>query len=189
LAVWLWGASPALQGGGASALSSAPATIKQRLGADPITVTLSGSLLATLAPPGIDRLAAFEDALSRAPGVQAVYGPASFLRDVVAGMRRSMSADLVSGGPNVTHADLLVRVGSVGAPSLDNQDLMAAVVFGAGITPKRDLRWLFPDPARALVFVRPATGVSGVRVVGLGETVKRLASATGIDGVRVTADR
>jgi hypothetical protein len=187
--VWLWVASPAPQGAGAHALSSAPESIKRRLGADPITVTLSGSLLAALAPPGIDRLAEFEDELSRARGVQAVYGPASFLRDVIAGMRRAISADLASGGPNVTRADLLARLGSVGAPSLDNQELMATVVFGAGITPKRDLRWLFPDPARALVFVRPAAAVTGARVVRLAETIKRLASASGIDGVRVMADR
>jgi hypothetical protein len=154
-----------------------------------MTVTLSGSLLAALAPPGIDRLAAFEDELSRARGVQAVYGPASFLRDVIAGMRRAMSADLASGGRKVTRADLLARLGSVGAPSLDNQDLVATVVFGAGITPKRDLRWLFPDPARTFIFVRPAAGVNGARAVRLAETVKRLASASGIDGIRVIADR
>jgi hypothetical protein len=188
-AVWLWGASPAPQGGGASALSSAPETIKRRVGSNPITVTVSGNLLAALAPPRIDRLAAFEDELSRVRGVQAVYGPASFLRDVIAGMRRAVSADLASGGPKVTRADLLARLGSVGAPSLDNQDLMATVVFGAGITPKRDLRWLFPDPARTFIFVRPAAGVTGASVVRLAETFKRLASVSGIDGVRVMADR
>jgi hypothetical protein len=104
-------------------------------------------------------------------------------------MRRAMSADLASGGPTVTRADLLARLGSVGAPSLDNQDLMATVVFGAGITPKRDLRWLFPDPARAFVFVRPAAGVTGGRIVRLAETATRLAAASGIDGVRVLTDR
>jgi hypothetical protein len=187
-AVWLWVASPAPRGGRATALSSAPEAIKRRLGPDPITVTLSGSLLATVAPPGIDRLAVLEDQLSRAGGVQAVYGPASFLRDVIEGMRRAMSADLASGGPKVTHADLLARLGSPGAPSLDNQDLMTMVVFGAGITPRRDLRWLFPDSRRALIFVRPAAGVTGARVERLAATVKRLASASGIDGVRVAAD-
>jgi hypothetical protein len=188
-AVSLWGASAAPQGAGPSALASAPETIKRRLGSDPITVTVSGNLLAALAPPRIDRLAAFEDDLSRVRGVQAVYGPASFLRDVIAGMRRAMSADLASGGPKVTRADLLARLGSVGAPSLDNQDLMTTVVFGAGITPKRDLRWLFPDPARTFVFVRPAAGVTGGRIVRLAETATRLAAASGIDGVRVLTDR
>jgi hypothetical protein len=187
--VWLWGASPGAQGSGARALSRAPETIKRRVGPDPITVTLSGSLLTALAPPSIDRLAAFEDELSRARGVQAVYGPAAFLRGVVAGMRRATSADLASGGPKVTRADLLVRLGSFGGPSLDNQDLMATVVFGAGITPKRDLRWLFPDPARAFMFVRPAAGVSGASLGRLAASVKRLAGASGIDGVRVMADR
>jgi hypothetical protein len=187
--MWHWSASPPPRSAGARALSGAPETIKRRLGADPIAVALSGSLLATLAPPNIDRLAALEDELSRTRGVQAVDGPASFLRDVIARMRRAMNADLASAGSKVTRADLLARLGSAGTPALDNQDLMTTVVFGAGIAPRRDLRWLFPDPARTFIFVRPAAGVNGARAVRLAETVKRLASASGIDGIRVIADR
>jgi hypothetical protein len=119
--------------------------------------------------------------------VQAVYGPVSFLRDLVAGIRHAMDADLATGGPKVTRADLLARLGSVGAPSLDNQDLVSTLVFGAGITPKPELRWLFPDAAHALVFLKPAAGVTGAAAARLAETVRRLTRASGIDGVQVTA--
>jgi hydrophobe/amphiphile efflux-3 (HAE3) family protein len=84
------------------------------------------------------------------------------------------------------YADLLVRLGSVGAPALSNRTFVGTLVFGAGVTPKKRFQWLFPDAGHALILVRPRPGLQGEPALALGERIRRLASASGLDGIRVS---
>ncbi len=61
------------------------------------------------------------------------------------------------------YEDLMVRLGSVGLPSLTNQSYVNGVVFGAGVEPKQRFRWLFPDAEHALILVRPEPGSARAR--------------------------
>jgi len=84
------------------------------------------------------------------------------------------------------YADLLVRLGASGLPSLSNRNFVLSVVFGAGTEPKERFRWLFPDREHALVLVRPETGLSDERMRALGDRLTELAEGAAIQGVRLS---
>lgn len=84
------------------------------------------------------------------------------------------------------YAQLMVRLGSAGLPSLSNRNFVLSVVFGAGQDPKQRFRWLFPDREHALVLVRPETGLSDERLRALGDRLDELAADAGLQDVKLT---
>ncbi len=80
----------------------------------------------------------------------------------------------------------MVRLGSVGLPSLTNQSYVNGVVFGTGVEPKQRFRWLFPDAEHALIIVRPEPGLGESATLALGRRVESLAKAAKFDGVRTS---
>ena len=84
------------------------------------------------------------------------------------------------------YEDLMVRLGSVGLPSLTNQSYVNGVVFGAGVEPKQRFRWLFPDAEHALILVRPEPGLGESATLALGRRVESLTKAAKFDGVTMS---
>ena len=177
-----------------SDVGRANAALRKDFGADPIYVTVDGDLGRTLALRNLVPLTGLEGKLARLPGVKAVYGPGTFINQTVVQADRVIGAELGAAARSGRrglrrtarqYADLLVRFGFAGAPSMANRAFVAALVFGAGAEPKRRFRWLFPDRNHAVVIVRPEPGVGGERMLDLGARIERLARRTDLAGVRV----
>lgn len=81
---------------------------------------------------------------------------------------------------------LMLRLGSVGLPSLSNSTYVNTVVFGTGVEPKERFRWLFPDARHALVIVRPVPGLGEKATLRLGERIERLTKAATLSDVRTS---
>lgn len=158
-----------------SGVPGIPHVVASRLGAAPLVLTLHQSVLALLSPPGVDRLAALEAAIARRPDVRGEYGPVSWLRSQLSLIASTIAARTSS---RVTRADLLVRYGATGGLSIDNQGLASTLVFGSGIQPLRELRWLFPSDGEARIFVRAAGARSRPAIAGeLTRLVERYLAA------------
>lgn len=136
-----------------SGVPGIPHAVASRLGAAPLVLTLHESVLGLLSPPGIDRLTALEAAIARQADVRGQYGPVSWLRSQLSSIASTIAART---SRRVTQADLLVRYGATGGLSIDDQGLVSTLVFGSGIQPLRELRWLFPSDGEARIFVRAA---------------------------------
>lgn len=85
-----------------------------------------------------------------------------------------------------TVAELLVRYGFIGLPSLANRTFINAIVLGTGTQPKQRLRWLFPDLEHALITVRPRDGLSDERLLALGARLRELAQDAPLPGITFT---
>src|SRR2546423_2742083 len=176
-----------------SDVGRANAALRKDFGGDPIYLTVEGDLGGTLAMRNLVPLTGLEGRLARTPGVKAVYGPGTFINETVVQADRVIGAELGAaaraGRRGLRHtarryADLLVRFGFAGAPSMANRAFVAALVFGAGAEPKRRFRWLFPDRNHAVIIVRPQPDVGGERMLDLGARIERLARRTDLAGVR-----
>jgi predicted RND superfamily exporter protein len=101
--------------------------------------------------------------------------------------RRAESARLAALGPKRDElANLLVRFGSIGFPSLSNRNYVLNLVFGAAQEPKLRFRWLFPDRGHAVVLVRPRAGLSDARLRDVGDRLQALARDADVTGLRLT---
>lgn len=78
------------------------------------------------------------------------------------------------------YLDLMVRLGTMGIPSLANRNFVLSVVFGASSKPKARFAWLFPDADHALVHIRPQPGLNDEQMRGLGRGIRRLADRSGL---------
>ena len=179
----------AFQGKGDSSIRSATQAQNRVFGADPIVVRLAGNLQVTLAPGNLQVLRDLEGRISALPGVTAVAGPARFISQTAAQVRRLIAEQLAqpgfTSGANAPSrlSDLLVRYGYSGLPSLSNQSFVGQLVFGSGAEPKPRLAWLFPDGNEALVTVRPGAGLSAARTRVLAGQILALARSAPLDGV------
>jgi hypothetical protein len=160
----------------APAVHAVPAAVARRLGPAPVTVTLRGSLLPLLSSPGVDRLAALESEIAHEPYVRDEYGPVTWLRSRLAAIAAAIAARRSA---RVTRADLMVRYGTTGRVSIDNQGLVTTLVFGAGIRPSGEVQWLFPDAERARIFVRASGAESASAVTA---ALRRLVDRSGLGG-------
>lgn len=98
---------------------------------------------------------------------------------------RGERARLVALGPlRAEYQALLVRLGAIGVPSLDNAAFVHALVFGDGTAPKRRFQWLFKDNQHALILVRLKSGISDSALSGLGRRIRALTRASGLSGVQ-----
>ncbi len=101
--------------------------------------------------------------------------------------RRAEAARLDSLGTKAgDYQDLMVRLGSVGLPSLTNANYVNTVVFGTGVEPKQRFRWLFPDARNALIIVRPDPGLGEQATLRLGERIEDLTKAAELGEVRTS---
>ncbi|WP_205696489.1 MMPL family transporter [Conexibacter sp. SYSU D00693] len=101
--------------------------------------------------------------------------------------RRGEEARAQALGPKLRqYSDILVRLGSVGIPSLANRSFVLSVVFGASQEPKPRFRWLFPDREHALVLVRPDTDLSDEQLRALGDRLGDLAAKAGMQDVQLS---
>ncbi|MTD45906.1 MMPL family transporter [Conexibacter sp. W3-3-2] len=99
--------------------------------------------------------------------------------------QRADEARVASLGPKAAqYQELMVRLGSVGFPSLVNQNYINTVIFGTGVEPKLRFRWLFPDTSHALVVVRPDPGLGEQATLALGREIGSLIKAAKLDDVR-----
>lgn len=99
--------------------------------------------------------------------------------------QRADEARVASLGPKAAqYQELMVRLGSVGFPSLVNQNYINTVIFGAGVEPKPRFRWLFPDDSHALLIVRPDPGLGEHATLDLGREIASLTREAKLEGVR-----
>ena len=98
---------------------------------------------------------------------------------------RGEQARLVALGPlRAEYQSLLVRLGAIGVPSLDNAAFVRALVFGNGVVPKRRFQWLFADTQHALILVRLRSGLSDSALSGLGKRIRSLTHGAGLSGTQ-----
>jgi hypothetical protein len=157
-----------------------PASVSRQLGPAPLILTLHGSLLAMLSAPGIDQLAALEGQIAQ--HVRGLYGPVSWLRGRLSTMTKALARDVSS---RVSRADLLVRYGATGRPSIDDQSLVTTLVFGARTAPLPSVRWLFPAPDQARIFVRTTGSTTAPTIRELEQLVAR----SGLEDISTSVSR
>jgi predicted RND superfamily exporter protein len=90
----------------------------------------------------------------------------------------------VLGEKNDEYRRLMVRFGTIGAPSIFNRNFVNALVFGLDLQPKRRFRWLFPDAGHALILVRPRAGLGQEATLAIGDRLRSLTAKSGLQGVR-----
>lgn len=217
-------ASTSLLVAGDSKVGEAQTALERGFGGEPIVVTFRGDLSVTLSTPALVKLLELENRLAGLPGVDSVYGPATFLNQTVAQTesviqrefgkaastasvaatkarraarasgRTAAEAEAAAdrarvaslGARAAEYQELLVRLGSVGLPSLSNREFVNTVVFGSAVEPKARFRWLFPDASHALVIVRPTGGLDEAATLRLGRLVSTAVAQTGIAEVQAT---
>jgi predicted RND superfamily exporter protein len=169
-------------------IAHATAGLDRAFGAEPITVAASGDTDALLDPRALAQLLRLEGRLSALDGVHVVYGPGTFLNQVLLeleGTINRLGADR-SRSPQQQAAleqQLMSRFGTVGIPSFGNRNFIHQLFLGSGATPKAQMRWLLPDARHALVIVRPTAGLSDGEVRALGRDVRRIIGSTRIPGL------
>lgn len=126
----------------------------------------------------VDDEARKEADAARAAALAAGAGRAEADRRAAAARERTIRAKAKD------YEDLMVRLGSVGLPSLTNRSYVDGVVFGSGVEPKQRFRWLFPDAEHALIIVRPEPGLGEERTLALGRRMASLTTAAKLEGVR-----
>jgi hypothetical protein len=172
-------AAAALPGGGA----------KER----PITFSLRGDVATILDPSNLRALVALERQIGALPGVRAVTGPGKFVERSINATNRTIRQQLATSRPQRAGAarrrlaDLLVRYGYEGMPSLDNESFIGQLIFGSSTRPRPGLAWLLPDRDHALVLVRPRPGLGGAGALKLGRQIRRLVDAAPLGGIAAHA--
>ena len=152
--------------------------VRAAFGEEPVVVLASGDLQQLVLTENLVRLLRLEGCLSgRAPGgveplpgpcaelarlrpVELLSGPATFLNEATIQVQRQLRR-LVERTPPDRLRELLVEVGArygiASAPSLDNPEFLAAVVFDLRRergTPKARLAYLFPNSRSAQIVLR-----------------------------------
>jgi predicted RND superfamily exporter protein len=197
--IGVWGASTLRPGSPQSLLAkphsataAATRSHERAFGAEPIVVSLQGDLTTTLAAPNLVNLLALERQIASLRGVQAVFGPGTFIQQTVNQIDGVIRQDLIKAGANAAGAvathqqlkDLLVRYGYIGVPSITNDSFVGQLVFGSGTEPKQRFAWLFPDARHALVLVRPRAGLSDPQTRALGSRIEQLVKAAPLQDVQ-----
>lgn len=167
----------------------ATASLDRSFGAEPITVVGEGDTEALLAPRALQRMLGLEGRLSKLDGVRSVYGPGTFLNQVLLEVERSINrlGGIRGRSPAEQAAieqQLMVRFGTVGIPSFGNRNFINTLFLGSGTQPKERMRWLLPNARHALIIVRPDPGLSDAEVRTLGTRVRRLVAAAPVPQVR-----
>ncbi|HET8567257.1 MAG TPA: MMPL family transporter [Solirubrobacterales bacterium] len=152
--------------------------VREAFGEEPVVVLVEGDLQQLVLTPNLGRLLRLEGCLSGKvpagvqpiPGacaelaklnpVESVNGPATFLNEAVIQIDRQLS-HLVKTVPRDQLRQFLLEVaaryGITSAPSLNNPEFLAAVVFDlrrSRGTPKARLSYLFPNRRTAQIIVR-----------------------------------
>jgi uncharacterized protein len=157
--------------------------VRQAFGEEPVVVLAEGDLQRLILTSNIFRLLRLEGCLSgnvpkgakAIPGpctelaeldpVEFVSGPATFLNEAVVQIDRQLRRLARHVAPQKLREFLLAvatRYGITSAPSLDNEDFVATVVFDlarARGTPKARLAYLFPNSHSAQIVVRLEPGL------------------------------
>lgn len=152
--------------------------VREAFGEEPVVVLASGDLqqlvltenlvrllrlegcLSGRVPSGIDSIPGPCAELARMRPVELLSGPATFLNEATIQVQRQLQR-LVERTPPERLRELLVEVGArygiASAPSLDNPEFLAAVVFDLRRergTPKARLAYLFPNSRSAQIVLR-----------------------------------
>jgi uncharacterized protein len=163
----------------------ATAQVRAAFGEEPVVVLAEGDLQNLILGPNVFRLLRLEGCLSGKvpqgakpiPGpcaelaaldpVEFVSGPATFLNEAVIQIDRQLRR-LARHVPAERLREFLVtvatRYGITSAPSIDNEEFVATVVFDlsrARGTPKARLAYLFPNSRSAQIVVRLKPDLSG----------------------------
>lgn len=177
--------------------------VRDAFGEEPVVVLAKGDLQELILGADIFRLLRLEGCLSgkvpkgakpipgpcaelaRLNAVEFVSGPATFLNEAVIQIDRQLRRLALRVPPAQLRAflvDVATRYGITSAPSLDNPDFVATVVFDlsrARGTPKARLAYLFPNSRSAQVIVRLKPDLSvGERHRALGLIKAAVADTT-----------
>jgi uncharacterized protein len=152
--------------------------VREVFGEEPVVVLVKGELEQLLLTSNIFRLLRLEGCLSgkvpkgatpipgpcaelaRLDPVEFVSGPATFLNEAVVQIDEQLRRLAQHISPQELRAfllDVATRYGITSAPSIDNEDFVATVVFDlsrARGTPKARLAYLFPNAHSAQIVVR-----------------------------------
>ncbi len=183
--------------------------VRETFGEEPVVVLVRGDLQRLILSSNVFRLLRLEGCLSgkvpqgakpipgpcaelaRLDPVEFVSGPATFLNEAVVQIDRQLRRLARHVSPQQLRAfllDVATRYGITSAPSLDNPEFVATVVFDlsrARGTPKARLAYLFPNSHSAQIVVRLKPDLSEAerhRAIGLieaavGDTTPRRACA------------
>jgi hypothetical protein len=155
------------------------AALQRALRGTPIFVGLTGQ---SALPANLVSIYELEQRIARLPGVRTVYGPGTFVARTAVATEKVINAESAAGpaGQAQTAAATGVRMGFSGRPSISNWSFVSQLVLGAGVAPKPQLAWLFPDSNHAVITVLLGSGASAVT---LGERIAQLVVATPLAGV------
>jgi hypothetical protein len=166
------------------------AALQRALGATPIFVGLTGQ---AALPANLVSIYELEQRIARLPGVRTVYGPGTFVARTAVATEKVINAESAAASPSgqtrssagpagqaQTAAATGVRMGFSGRPSVSNWSFVSQLVLGAGVAPKPQLAWLFPDSNHAVITVLLGSEASRVT---LGERIAQLVVATPLAGV------
>lgn len=167
-----------------SSVARTDTALSTALGGQPLYLTLTGQ---PLLPPALETEYGLEQSISRLHGIKAVYGPGTFVERAAVASDRIVRSDVDAArraGHAQTGAAVQVRMGFSGRPAISNWSFVSQLVLGAGVEPKHQLAWLFPDSSHAVITVLARPSVSalalepriarvmvGVRLVGVNARV------------------
>jgi hypothetical protein len=157
---------------GPSGASRTETELHGAFGGAPIFVALAGQ---PVTPANLSSVYGLEQRIGRLPGVSAVYGPGTFVAQTARATEAVLDRDLAAmrgAGKADAAAATSVRMGFSGPPSISNWSFVSQLVLGAGVRPKQELEWLFPDANHAVITVLARPGVSTAALDG------RIARAT-----------
>ncbi|MBA2348218.1 MAG: MMPL family transporter [Solirubrobacterales bacterium] len=108
-------ASEELLVGAGTPTAKAGAALEERFGQDPIVISVAGDLRQTLSPVGLSGLLPLEGKLAKLDGVQAVYGPATFINQTVLQSERVIDQQLGDVAASARTAEDKARQGALAA--------------------------------------------------------------------------
>jgi hydrophobe/amphiphile efflux-3 (HAE3) family protein len=169
-------------------VARATKSLDRTFGAEPITVAGTGDTQALLAPRALGQMLGLEGRLMALEGVQAVYGPGTFLNQVLLQMERTINRlgatrTRSAADQAAIEQQLMVRFGAVGVPSFGNRNFIKQLFLGTGTEPKAQMRWLLPTAQHALIIVRPKAGLTDAETRSFGAHIRRLTDKTNVSGV------
>jgi hypothetical protein len=163
-----------------SPASSIEAALRRALGGTPIFVGLTGQ---SVLPASLNSIHVLEQRIARLPGVRTVYGPGTFVARTALATEKAINAASTAASPSgrtQAAAATAVRMGFSGRPAVSNWSFVSQLVLGAGVAPKAQLAWLFPDSDHAVITVLLDSGASPAT---LSERIAQLANATSLTDV------